>query len=237
VFPFLALRLDSNLFGTSVSCTSADENGCDDLERADYWLKTSEAVWPLHIVAYTVIFMAEPTRVRAFGSVQVLSMILGVVSKGLFMYRDPSKATWLLGGPLFATAWIAIGSGQRCRRIKAEFSVEQVRKFVHVTLPAATFGVLPSMIFLLGESMACLEERLGVDEESDLNNPGAKMCSVDTYCAIGCMTSNDMYVCSASADAAFAPPHPRPVFCARSLCVTYARAGASVRTRLLPTMA
>ena len=191
MFPFLSLRLDSSLFGTSTSCTSNEDEACYDLELADFWFYTGEAVWPLHIVAYAVIFMSEPTRARAFGPAQVLSMILGVSSKALFVFRDPTGAIYHIGGPLFATAWIAIGASQRCRRVKTEFSVEQVRNFVHKTLPAGALGVLPSIIFLLGESMACITDKLGGDDD------GSEMCAgadIDTFCKVGCNTADDMYV-------------------------------------------
>jgi hypothetical protein len=189
-FTFQALRFDSS----------------DDLEWADVWYYTCDALWPLQLVAYTVVFMGEPTRDRFFGPAQVLSMVLGTSSKALLVLRDPDGAIWHVGGSIFVTAWIAIGSSQRCRHIKAEFSAEQVRKFVHETLPTGTLGILPSMIFLVGESMSCITEKFGVDAESDLT---AKMCEgvgVDTYCEVGCNTSSDMYV-SVSPAAAVAPTH------------------------------
>jgi len=192
-----ALSKDSKLFGVTPSCTSLE--GCHEAKWAGQAFFQCEAVWPLHLLAYVVIFMYHPTRKRVVGPLQVVSMVLGMASRGLFVFRDSGKALFDVGGPLIATVSVAILTNQRCKRIKAEFSPEQVHELVYKVLPRAVLSVLPNLIFLLGESCACLEEKIhetwyflaGADSW-ELAEPSCEDSATLHYCSVGCSGGNNI---------------------------------------------
>jgi hypothetical protein len=61
---------------------------------------------------------------------------------------------------------------QRCLKIQSEWNPRQVKSFVLMTLPAALFSCTTSMLFMIGEAMSCLMEKLNDEDEYWANPDG-----------------------------------------------------------------
>ena len=115
------------------------------------------------------IFMFDPTRGRFFGPLQITSLLMGMSSRGLLLLHDSSSGTIVsfLTGPLFVSVWVAMGTRQRCQRIKSEFTSQQLATFTYQTLPSSVISTFSSLLFLLGESVSCMAEKM---RDNDVNN-------------------------------------------------------------------
>ncbi|GMI21802.1 hypothetical protein TeGR_g7258, partial [Tetraparma gracilis] len=203
---FLILLLQAGLLAVTLTALRLDAAAPSTPRAAELstmFMYLAECVWPLQFFCTGLMHDPLSHRPNILGPVEPLHAIgavLAVLQRSLLSLRSSAGVghnyglMYVLESVVFMTGWSCSLQWRRLI-IRSTFSPLRTRRFVYFILPAALMGALTPVLFLMGESVSCLTEKLS-DDCGDASCGGLDGCrelEEEYFCARQRWTDDDAF--------------------------------------------